>query len=214
MKPRNRRRGPQGAEDFLNELARDSEYQAKKATLDAKRQAEAQVLASAELPVVEALRGAGFMVSSVWDLVNTTERYTAALPLLLDHLQRPYPDKVREGIARAMAVPESKFAWQTLVSLFRREFDPRPNGVKWAIGCALAAAADDDVIQDLIALLSEKRHGENRVAFMIALKRSRLANARVALEAGRSDPDLTREISRLLDRPGRPGKRRNAPTGE
>lgn len=65
-----------------------------------------------------------------------------------------------------MAVPEAKFAWRTLLSLFRREFDPKTNGVKWAIGCAVAAAAKDEVVSDVIALLRESRHGENRVAFI------------------------------------------------
>jgi hypothetical protein len=68
-----------------------------------------------------AQREAGVQVNSVWDLVNTVEPYVRALPIPLDHVQRPYPDKVRESIARAMGVPEGNFAWKALVGLLRRD---------------------------------------------------------------------------------------------
>jgi HEAT repeat protein len=195
------RKKPLGAATFQAQLEADPEYQARKRLFDAERAADDEACQKAEEPLVEALKAAGFGVSSVWDFVNTTESYTAALPILLEHLQQNYPDKVREGIARAMAVPESRFAWQPLLSLFRRDFDQNPNGVKWAIGCALGAAADDEVVSDLVELFRDTRHGVNRLAFIDGLARSRSANARAALEAGRADPQLTKEISRVLDRP-------------
>ena len=68
---------------------------------------------------------------------------------------------------------------------------------------ALAAIADDEVMPDVIELLQQPRHGEYRILFVRALKRSKLANARAALEAGRQDPQLVKEIGRMLDRPRR-----------
>jgi hypothetical protein len=53
---------------------------------------------------------------------------------------------------------------------------------------------------DLLALFQERRHGKNRVVFVEALAHSRLGNARLALEAGRDDPDVSREITRVLDK--------------
>jgi hypothetical protein len=207
MASRKVRRGPMTAAEFVEQLAGDPEYQRQKAKIEAARRAADEAHRVAEAPIVLDLKSAGFDVQSVWDFVNTTELYTSALPILLDHLQRPYPPKVREGIARAMAVPESKFAWDKLVSLFRREFDRKANGVKWAIGCALAAAADDEVMPDVIALFRDSRHGENRIAFVRPLARSHLANARAALEAARQDPEVAREVSRVIDGTNR--RRRN-----
>src|SRR5687767_9999763 len=132
----------QSAEDFLAQLAADPEYQARKTVWNAETKKVAEALARAEAPVVVALQEAGFEITSVWDFVNTTQPYVGALPILLGHLQRDYPDKVRESIARAMAVPDSKFAWRTLLKLFQQDFDPKANGVKWAVGAGLAAAAD------------------------------------------------------------------------
>jgi HEAT repeat protein len=197
------------ADEFLAFLEADPEYQARRRVFEARLAAERAILAAAEAPLVAELKAAGFAVESVWDLVNTDESYTAALPILLDHLQRDYPDKVREGIARAMAVRESKFAWQTLIRLFRAQFDPNPNGVKGALAVALSEAADDEGMADLIELFKEPRHGESRIFFVTTLKRSKLANARAALEAGRQDPQLVKEIVAVLDRPKR-RSRKNA----
>ena len=54
-------------------------------------------------PLVEALAQCGCVVKSVWDLVSSKAPYPAAIPVLLEHLSKPYPDRVREGIARALA---------------------------------------------------------------------------------------------------------------
>jgi hypothetical protein len=89
------------------------------------------------------------------------------------------------------------------VRLFKHDFDRKGNGVKWAIACALAAAADDEVIADVIELFQDPWHRENRIAFPVALKRSRVANERVvALEKEREDPEVGVEVQRVL-RPSR-----------
>lgn len=80
-----------------------------------KREAEFSV---AEAPLVDELRAAGFKVQSAWDLVNTPGSYPKAVPILLAHLPRPYPAAVREGIARALAVRETKAAgWNVVTDL-------------------------------------------------------------------------------------------------
>ena len=57
--------------------------------------------------------------------------------------------------------------------LFRRHPDgPIVNQAKFGIGCAFAACADDDVIDDVIALVQEPRHGENRAVFLKKLAES------------------------------------------
>lgn len=40
--------------------------------------------------------------------LRRTRNYSARHYFICAHLDRPYPDKVREGIARALAVPESR----------------------------------------------------------------------------------------------------------
>jgi hypothetical protein len=57
----------------------------------------------AERPLVEEFGGAGILVDSAWDFVNgpTTD---AAVPILLAHLYREYPYRVKEGTARSLTL--------------------------------------------------------------------------------------------------------------
>ena len=61
------------------------------------------------------LQAAGFDVGSARDLVNTAQPYKKAVPILLKHLDKPYPGRGREGIARALAVPEAKSGWGVIM---------------------------------------------------------------------------------------------------
>jgi hypothetical protein len=151
----------------------------------------------AEAPVVEELRKAGVSITSVWDLVNTGNPYAQSLPILLDHLQRPYPDAVREGISRAMAVPAAKFAWPALVKLYRQE---HPGQAKDGMAVAIANVVDDETLEELIALAGDAQHGESRLLLLNALERSRLPQARKALMDLGGDPALHKEVQRILRR--------------
>lgn len=162
--------------------------------------------ARAEASLVEELRAVGVPVNnSVWDLVNTPNIYPQSLPILLDHLQRPYPDAVRDGIARAMAVPAAKFAWPLLVRLYLQE---KGNRARQGLAVALSNIADDEVISELIALASETELGTSRVLLLDALRRSRLPMARKALMEFEKDPLLQKEAQQILRRLSRSSGRK------
>lgn len=199
MKKTRRREKPKTAEEFVRELNADPAYVERRRRLDEELRVANEQHSRAEAPLVRALNEAGYQwVRSVWDLVNTADPYPKAIAVLLEHLERPYPEKVLEGIARALAVPEARPGWLTLSQLFRLNSDEKTNGVKWALGCALAGAADDTVTDDVIALVEDRAHGENRVALLSALARSNNVRAHAALEAALADPQLAREAQGLL----------------
>lgn len=185
------------AGELLAELATDPRYQAHRAEQERVLRSQSEADRVAEAPILAELRGAGVLVESIWDLVNSANPYPEALPILLRHLQRPYPPRVREGIARALALPESITGWATLRKVFEEEKDTTTHGPKWALACALAAAADEDVIRDLSALAREPRHGLVRLAFVKALVRSRDPVAGKVLEELRQDPAFEQEIRRV-----------------
>src|SRR5262245_35115759 len=99
------RRATKTAAELMAELQADQGFVDARAKREEELRAREAAWRAAEAPLVAELRAAGETVDSVWDLVNTTAGYDAALPLLLAHLERGYPDRVREGIARALAVP-------------------------------------------------------------------------------------------------------------
>ncbi|MGE3731245.1 MAG: hypothetical protein AB7F83_11920 [Lysobacterales bacterium] len=197
------------AAELMAELQRDPEYRGRMEKQEQEHQSRVTEWRRAEQPLIDELRAAGFDVESVWDLFNRKEPwnkkelirpYLEALPILFKHLQLPYPDRVREGIARALAVPEARSGWGILKAVF--EADPSHSGAgsKFAVGLALATAADDSVLEELIRLACDSRHGESRVALLLALCKSQQPIARAALLELREDPQLTQAVDQLLGR--------------
>lgn len=198
MSDRRSRRGPIPADQLRAELASDPDYAAQQERADVELRRKRAVLREAEAPLVAELQDAGIDVESAWDLVNSSTPYPEALPILLKHLARQYPDRVREGIARALAVRDAEFAWEPLARLYRQE--TAGSDAKDGLAVALAAASDDAVIDDLISLARDSAHGESRLLLLRALKRSRSPLARAALEEFTEDPALAEEARRLLGR--------------
>jgi hypothetical protein len=186
------------AEDLMKELESDPDYLARQAQDDARRARRDAELAVAEKPLLEELRTVGCNVESAWDLVNKDDPYPKVLPILLEHLSRPYPDRVREGIARALAVRDARFAWGTLKELY--EAEPAGTDTKDGLAVALAAMSDDDNLAELVDLVDDAAHGESRVLLLRAFSRAGDPRARPALEKWTADSQLAEEARRILSR--------------
>jgi hypothetical protein len=182
------------AEEFMRKLESDPAFAGRKAERDQQlreREAESR---KEQATLLRDLAAVGANVSTVWDLVNTSASYTAALPVLLDHLKRPYSDGTREGIARALAVRATRpFGWDVLVDEFEKT-DTSNKRVKDGLAVALAGASDDAVISELIELAKDRRHGTSRVLLLLGIKRSKSAEAKEAIKRLADDPDLSKEI--------------------
>ena len=184
-------------EDILSRLRRDSRWLAASPT-DGARQARRQRLTLAEAPLVADLRLAGCAVTSVWDLVNQSTKYhKSVVPTLLEHLAREYPPEIRAGIARALAVPEARIAWDQIVTAYKRETERL---VKEGLGVAVAAIAGRERLGELIALVLERRNGPSRVLFLQPISRSRDPRAVEVLRESEADPELCREAAAILRR--------------
>lgn len=191
----------QTVEEIAAELEADPTYVAMRGQQEALRQKLEEEARVAERPLTENLHAVGIRVETVWDLVNTRASYAKAIPVLLEHLERDYPPATREGIARALAVPEASWAWDALLTFFKNEPEGGPRNVKWALACALNGAATDEALDTMIELVLDKSLGENRLALVTTLARSKEARARDALEQLREDPQLSKEIRRFVGRP-------------
>lgn len=159
MSAKRPKRGSVSATDLMADLQSDPEYVGHQQRRDAELRRLEDQSRRAQEPLADELRAAGVEVDSAWDLVNTSTPYPAALPILIEHLERPYPDRVREGIARALAVGgDAKFAWSRLVDLYCDE--PAGTDAKDGIAVALAAVADADVVDELAALARDAAWNE------------------------------------------------------
>ena len=161
------------AEEAIKEreerLRNDPEYRAQVEAVEAERRARVEKLRQAERPIVRDLRAADVDVNSVWDLVNTSEPYPSALPILLDHLEKGgYPDRVMESLGRALAVKPTVAWWDRLKVLY---LSPRGDGEQEGTAVALAACATKAQLDDLLALLSVEEGGGSRIYFLLPIKR-------------------------------------------
>ena len=100
--------------------------------------------------------------------------FAAAAPILIGWLPRAKTPLVKERIVRSLtgekgATPD---ALKPLVSEFRKADDDEW-ALKWAIGNALATLADASILDDLIELASDRRHGRSRKMLMDALARTK-----------------------------------------
>jgi HEAT repeat protein len=145
--------------------------------------------------VAAALRTAGVDVRSVYDLVNTNEPYPEAIPVLLEYLPKVRNEIIKAGVARALTVGEARpVAAKPLI----REFLTFPSETekqqhtKWAIGNALSVVADDSVFEEVLALLTDQRHGWTRSGVVEALVGMRIHRNRAvaALMGFLDDKDL------------------------
>ena len=184
------------AAKIREELFRDPEYRRMFDAVEAAREERARMLAEAEAPIVRDLRAAGFRVDSVWDVVNSSEPYFEALPVLMDHLERGgYPDRVMESLGRALAVKPSVVYWDRLKA---RYLDPRGSGEEEGAAIALAAAATKRQLPDLIGFVEDEQRGDVRIYFLRPIKRLGGEEGLQLLERLRDDPVLGREATALL----------------
>jgi hypothetical protein len=156
------------------------------------RQSTSAELAVAELPLLNALSAIGVRVKSIWQFDMSVEVYRRAIPIPLAHLQMPYPDEIREGIARALASRDAIAGWPILLAEYEKEMNGR---VKVGLACAISRAASSAVIPDVIRLSLDRRNGESRVLLLKMLKKSKTAGADCALEVLRTDPEMAEEIA-------------------
>ncbi|MEX1827893.1 hypothetical protein JNG39_09410 [Luteibacter sp. CQ10] len=173
------------------------EYQAMRARREEEMKQKQAAFALAEAPLVQALRDAGVEVDSAWDLVKTRDPYPKAIPVLLEHLGKPYPERVIEGILRSLAVPEARHAWQQLRDFFEAAPSQMTGGLRWAAGIALNGASDDSLLDDMADILRDPRFGHERQALLSALARSGHAKAKMLLHELRDDPVLGKEIKKM-----------------
>jgi hypothetical protein len=148
-----------------------------------------------EQTLVEQLNQAGEHVSSVWDLVSKEAPYPSAIPVLVDHLSRAHHPRIREGIVRALAVPEAHAVWPQLVAAFKCEQD---EGMKAALAIAVGGASGAEDTEELRTLVHDEQLGTYRVPLIWGLAKSPDPKATDVLRELRNHSELGAEVRRGL----------------
>lgn len=193
-----KRSGAITAAELMAQLEKDEDFQRKKASRDAELQERVAVLRAAEQPIVADLGDAGVVVESVWDLVNTATPYPDALPVLMDHLERGgYPDRVMQGLGRALAVKPSVTYWDRLKALYLAARGPEEVD---GVAVALAACATKQQFGDLVGFLSMEQGKQSRIYFLRPILKVGGSEGRRVVEALSGDQVFGKEATALLSR--------------
>lgn len=147
-------------------------------------------------PMLDHLRQVGVRAASVWDLVNRPNDYDAAIPVLIEWLERAeaiVPDRddharLLEGIARALTIPGARGAAAPALIREFRALPKKYSHERWAIGNAIHATATRQVLPDLLALAADQEDDFARHRLVCALARFR-------------GPETEQVLLRLLDDP-------------
>lgn len=184
------------ASELMAELESNPEWVKQRDEREQRRAALETEIRHEEQPLVAALAKVGVFVRGVSDLVNTANSYPTAIPVLLEHLQRPYRTTIREFIARALAVREARpLAWTYMLQAAKENSD-RDMGD--GLFVAISGMARPDDLSTLIDLISDPSMGPQRVFLVANLMRSKRPEARETLLALRNDRDLRNEIAARL----------------
>jgi len=184
------------------ELENDPIYQANRKRALARAAERSAMLAQDEGPMLQEIYEAGLEIESVWDLVNTGERYPEAVPVLLKHLEVKHHPWTKKGIVRALICPESQgIATEVLVRQFLLEKDGESE-LKWLLGSAIAESATPENVSILVELVRDKKHGKGREFLTDGLIHLPSEEAKTLLTELLEDPitqDTARKVLKKLD---------------
>lgn len=185
------------AEDLLAELAQDPKYQQKLKENEVKRRAQRVILDKDQKDLVADCRLVGVNIQSVWDLVNTTNTYQAAIPVLVKHLGLTHEPRTTEGIVRALTTPEARGHAKPLIKMFLSTEDSESE-LKWLLGSAIAETATAADAYDIMGLIEDSRHGSGRQYLPLGLVHSPKDAATEILTHLASDPVMGEMAAKAL----------------
>lgn len=123
--------------------------------------------------LIDQIRKKSLAINSIWDLVNTNEPYPEIIDILIEHLNRNYHDRNKEGIIRALCVKEAKGkVAESLINLFRSTPVHKVN-LRWAIVNTLRHTISTNQLQLILPLIVDKENEIYRDDFIRILKRSK-----------------------------------------
>jgi hypothetical protein len=160
------------AAEHMALLQKNPEWVARNAETEARLKERREQSRKEQSRLLAELAGIGIRIESVWDFVNTADKYPAAIPVLLRHVPLPYSKRIKEGIIRALTVnyagPE---VLRELIRQFCEQTDHSPNSLKWVLGNAISEVARPADAETVIALAMNPAHGDSRDAITQRLPR-------------------------------------------
>jgi len=147
----------------------DPQYQSRAREFEKFTAAAHAEFREAAAPMLKELAAAGYEVSSL-NMLAQSRSCEGAIPILVKWLPKLPDRRVKTSIVGVLSVPWAKGkAEAALLAEFRATADSENLGLKWAIGSALEVLASDEIFEDIVELVEDKRHGRAREMLAMAL---------------------------------------------
>ena len=169
------------AADLTKHLQSDPDWVRQNVERVSQREAAAEQLRQEyrheEIPLLSELANLGVKIDSIWDLVNAKSAYPSAISTLTAYLQGVDHPRLREGIARALTVPEARgIADRVILEELQRPSGQSPHSVRWALANALTVVADKGSVDTMRALIADDSYLDIRERLKAALKNAKASN--------------------------------------
>lgn len=162
--------GPKSAAELMAELSADPDYVRRMRQRERDHEEAVKLDRQAAEPVLRDLAASGFKVQSLDQLRQAGIEFQAAIPILVRWLPKISNEQVKESLVRTLSVPWAKpEAVQPLIAEFQRTDVPQSDELRWAIANGLAVTADDAVLDQLVALVTDRKYGRAREMLALAL---------------------------------------------
>ncbi len=125
--------------------------------------------ASAEL--VTELRAIGIPLDNIGQLGNVRARYPLAVPILLRHLDRPYPPGVTGSILQALARPYSRVVFDEVLRCLKSRLGALSRDEEFCYGLPLSANASKDDLDRLVSIIVDPTYGRARSTLALRIAR-------------------------------------------
>lgn len=195
--------GARTAAEVVAELERrkreDPAYRAELERVEAERAGLAEERRLACRPVFDDLRSVGVEVSDLYVLYKQPESYALAIPVLLDHLGRDYPERVLEDIGNALPLKPDPYWWDD----FRRVYvTTGSDAVRDRLAAAMSNCARREHYEDLLTFIQDEDLGASRIYFLRPIhrigNRMEAGRGRAVIETVAEDPVLGIEATAIL----------------
>ncbi|WP_185218131.1 hypothetical protein [Sphingobacterium mizutaii] len=144
--------------------------------------------------LIDELADLGIKINSIWDLVNSKSKYPKAIPVLMKYLPLVNYVRNKEGIVRALTVPEAK---GLVVQLLVKEYMQLPidkENLRWVIGNAVNATITESEVANIFPIVLNKENGLSRQMFVTALGKIKTDNVKnVLLQLSNDDDKVIRD---------------------
>jgi hypothetical protein len=178
----------------------DPVYRADLERVEAERTALAEQRRIACQPVFDDLRSVGVEVDDLYRLYGQPESYPLAIPVILDHLQRDYPERVLEDIGNALPRKPATTWWDDLKRIY---VTTGSDAVRDRLAAAMSGCAVRRHYDDLLRFLRDDDLGPSRIYFLRPLNRignrMEAGKGRAVIESVADDETLGVEAARILE---------------